>query len=313
MIIRRIIYALSLILVFFFYILYPPWLSWYLFVLMLLVPFFDLIISLPGMLSKTVQISAPSILEKNAEGLLSITVIHMKPFPIRCVGLRLHMVGDDFDTKTTIYCPAGPGERSEMPIETETTGLTVINLVKLTTISLLGLFSMKVNIKSRVKVLILPPAVIPKNAFALPRGIVLQPKPGGGFSEDHDMREYRTGDSVRSVHWKVSAKYDELMVREPLVPPTHSKLVHIAKWENSRERDLVLGRLRYISDYLLSRDMPFFVKYSDKENAAEVTKEEDLIEFLVDVLDENSEDVKYCPHLPARFAWVYKVDGDESA
>ncbi|MCL2221638.1 MAG: DUF58 domain-containing protein [Oscillospiraceae bacterium] len=313
MTIRRIIYILTLILVFFFYILYPPWLSWYLFVMLLLLPLFDLLISLPGMLSKTILLSAPPILEENAEGSLIITVVHLKSFPIRCVGLRLHMIGDDFDSKTTVYCSAGADDRTEIPIDTTKTGLTIYQLVRLSTISLLGLFSLKVNKKSTVKVFVLPPAVTPLNSFMLPRGLTLRPKPGGGFSEEHDIREYRSGDSIRSVHWKISAKYDELMVREPLVPPNHSRLIHIMKWNNRVQKNLILGRLRYLTDYLLERDMPFYVKYADKESVAEVTKEDDLIEFLSDVLDAESRDALYCPNLPTRFAWVYQVDGKDAA
>jgi len=311
MTIRRIIYLLTLILVFFFYILYPPWLSWYLFVMMLLLPLFDLLISLPGMLSKTILLSAPSVLEENEEGSLVVTVVHIKSFPVRCVGLRLNMVQDDFESKTTVFCSAGADDRTDIHIDTTRTGLTIYQIDKLSTVSLLGLFSLKVNKKSKVKVLVLPPAITPKSALTLPIGLTLQPKPGGGFSEDHDLREYRNGDSIRSVHWKISAKYDDLIVREPLVPPNHSRLIHIMQWNNQTQKNLILGRLRYLTGYLLERDMPFFVKYGDKESVAEVTKEDDLIDFLSDILDADTKDAIYCPNLPTRFAWVYQVDGKE--
>ncbi|MCL2247984.1 MAG: DUF58 domain-containing protein [Oscillospiraceae bacterium] len=310
--IRRIIYILTLILVFFFYILYPPWLSWYLFVMMLLLPVFDLLISLPGMLSKTILMSAPPVLEENSEGSLMVTVIHLKSFPIRCVGLKLHIIHDDFDMKTTIYCSAGPDDRTEMPIDTSKTGLTVLKLSRLTAISLLGLFSIKINNNSRAKVLIWPPEERPTNSVALPRGLALQPKPGGGFSEEHDMREYRVGDSVKSVHWKISAKLDELIVREPLVPPNHSRLIHIEKWETQPQRDLILGRLRYICNYLLDREMPFYVKYADKDSIAEVKSEGDLSKFLLNILDEESKEIIYAHNLPKRYGWVYRIDADET-
>jgi len=310
--IRRIIYVLTLILVFFFYILYPPWLSWYLFVMMLLLPVFDLLISLPGMLSKTILMSAPPTLEEGAEGSLMVTVVHLKSFPIRCVGLKLHITHDDFDMKTSIYCSAGPDDRTEMPIDTSKTGLTTLKLSKLTAISLLGLFSIKINNNSRAKVLVLPPPVKPLNSVALPRGLALQPKPGGGFSEEHDMREYRPGDSVKSVHWKISAKLDELIVREPLVPPNHSRLLHIVAWETQPQRDLILGRLRYTCKYLLDHDMPFYVKYADKDGIAEVRSEEDLSEFLLNILDEESKSIIYAYNLPKRYGWVYRVDAEET-
>lgn len=39
---------------------------------------------------------------------------------------------------------------------------------------------------------------------------------GGGY----DLREYRTGDSLKQVHWKLSAKLNRLLVREPLTAGT---------------------------------------------------------------------------------------------
>lgn len=37
---------------------------------------------------------------------------------------------------------------------------------------------------------------------------------GSDFSEVSDIREYIPGDRIRDIHWKISARYDELMVKE---------------------------------------------------------------------------------------------------
>lgn len=37
---------------------------------------------------------------------------------------------------------------------------------------------------------------------------------GNDFSEVFDLREYRAGDDARSIHWKLSSKLDELVVKE---------------------------------------------------------------------------------------------------
>lgn len=311
MIIRRTIYMLSLILIFFFYILYPPWLSWYLFLLMLLLPLFDLAISLPGMFSKSVSISAPLELEQNSIGHLTVKVINLKSFPIRCIGLKMQIIGDDFSSTSTFYCPADHENHTEIPIDTTKTGLTIFEVLKCSTVSLLGLFSIKLNIKTKIKVLIMPKAMKPDSSVVLPRGIALQPKPGGGFSEEHDMRQYRSGDSIRNVNWKVSAKYDDLIVREPLVPANHSKLVHVLKWKNSKERDLTLARLRYICKYMTDYDMSFFIKFADSESLDEIFDEAGLIDFLRNVLDPEETITGKYMNLPTRFAWEYKIDASE--
>ena len=40
-------------------------------------------------------------------------------------------------------------------------------------------------------------------------------KKGNDRSEVFDLREYQPGDDVRSIHWKLSGKMDELLVKEP--------------------------------------------------------------------------------------------------
>ena len=42
----------------------------------------------------------------------------------------------------------------------------------------------------------------------------MKPKPQG-FSEEHELRPYREGDAINLIHWKLSSKYDEPIVREP--------------------------------------------------------------------------------------------------
>lgn len=41
------------------------------------------------------------------------------------------------------------------------------------------------------------------------------PQRGSDFSEVYDLREYQPGDSYKAIHWKMSGKMDELIIREP--------------------------------------------------------------------------------------------------
>ena len=54
----------------------------------------------------------------------------------------------------------------------------------------------------------------PPPDFGLFRSVALRPRPGGGYSEIHELREYRPGDPLRTVHWKATAKTDSPVVRE---------------------------------------------------------------------------------------------------
>ncbi len=55
------------------------------------------------------------------------------------------------------------------------------------------------------------------NAESLREGEV-QNRKGSDTSEIYDIREYKTGDDFRSIHWKLSGKMDKLYVREASEP-----------------------------------------------------------------------------------------------
>jgi len=201
----------------------------------------------------------------------------------------------------------------EVTIDTSQSGITAFTLKRISTVSLLGLFSLPVSAGIKKSVLVLPPPLKPKNTVALQPGTRLIPKPGGGFSEEHDLREYRHGDPVKSIHWKVSAKYDSLVIREPLVTPPHSRLIHIAPWKNAGECDLILGNLRWVTEFMLSRQMPFYIKYGDRAEIAEVTQASDLIKFLLDIFDESVNKKYVSDQIPSRFSWIFRIEAGKKS
>jgi hypothetical protein len=186
--------------------------------------------------------------------------------------------------------------------------VTAFESKRVWTVSLIGLFCIPASVNCKAKVLVLPAPAKPPHTVALPRGVILRPKPGGGFSEDYDLRPYRKGDPIRSVHWKVSAKFTSLIIREPLVPPAHSRLLHAVQWGKARERDLILGRLRWVSDYLLKWELPYFVRLGDGGPIAEITRSDDLLEYLYLVLGGTADALPTPATIPVRFAWVFQID-----
>ena len=309
---RRVTYISALAGSTLFYVLYSHWFSWYLLVLLLLLIPFDLLASLPGMLTRKVVFAAPKVLEQGAAGRLVVTTLQQGRFPAlmpaRCIKAWLRVRGDDFAAMHRLICGAQRGSRHEVEIDTSHSGLTVFELKRIWTVSLIGLFSAPIAVNCRSAVLVMPAPRKPKNAVALPRGVILRPKPGGGFSEDHDLRNYRPGDPVRSIHWKISAKFDSIIIREPLIPPSHSRLIMVKEWKGAEERDTVLSRLRWVSDYLFKWELPYFIRLGDDGPIAEITGEGDLTDYLHRVLDGKARALPVSASAPARFTWVFRVD-----
>ena len=308
---HRFLYVVALAGSFLFHVLYPYWISWYLFVLVLLLIPFDLLASIPGMLTKRVSIAVPNVMDQGAVGTVAITTYLQRAFPSGRIKARLTVIGDDFTVRRRIICDPEHGSRREIGIDTTHSGVTVFEIGRIHTISLIGLFSLGITFGCRAAVLILPAPVKPPHIVSLPRGVILRPKPGGGYSEDSDLRPYRQGDPIKIIHWKLSAKHDSLIIREPLVPPYHSRLVHIMEWSGARERNIILGRLRWISEYLLKWDLPYCVRLGDNGPITEITCAGDFMEYLYRILDRTAHLTPKTSHLQVRFSWVFRVDAKE--
>ena len=77
----------------------------------------------------------------------------------------------------------------------------------------LGLFSVPVGKSAGIKVMIAPViSPLPENEAAFFRQLLRTQ--AAGNDGDYFVREYRPGDSPRSIHWKLTAKEDEMQVKD---------------------------------------------------------------------------------------------------
>ena len=310
---HRILYQVILVFSVIFYVIYPRWFSWYFIVLVLLIMPFDLIVSLPGMLRRGVLMTAPKTLKQGAKGTLTVITTQKKSYPAGRIKIRLLEKSEGINCVHRLKCGSEPDSRYEMAIDTSRSGYTSFYVRRIWVTSLLGLFSLPVAARCRSGVLVMPSPVKPQRMLSLPRISVLRAEQSGIFSEEHDLRPFRPGDPLKSVHWKLSAKHDSLIVREPLLPPPHSRLIHISGWKGARERNLILGRLVWVSDYLLGRDLHYFVRLGDKGPVVEITHKGQLLDYLYRRLDDRASMLAGTANPHLKFTWVYKIDAKEAA
>ena len=96
-----------------------------------------------------------------------------------------------------------------------------------------------------------------------------------------------------------------------MIPPHHSRLVHIIKWTGAHERDVIIGRFRWISSYLLKWDFAYYVKFGDDGPVAEIINAGDFMRYLYRILGYSGQTVKDSVSLPVRFTWVFRIDAEE--
>ena len=151
-----------------------------------------------------------------------------------------------------------------------------------------------------------PPAGLEQHLSAAWR-----PRPGGGFSEQHELREYRPGDSLNQIHWKLSAKTGGLMIREPM-EPLHTRMLLTLDLQGSPdELDHKLGRLLWLGEYLLEQTLTFSVLALTGDGLLEqsVASAEDLQTCMEALLSAAPAAGGSVLDHPVQAAWRYHIGG----
>lgn len=111
-----------------------------------------------------------------------------------------------------------------------------------------------------------------------------QVSPGYDLTEIFQIREYVPGDSPRQIHWKLSSKFDKLIVKDPALPITRNVLVF---WERTGESgdyaliDAQAETLVSICRNLLEQSVQFIVGWNDtKLNQCVMQKIHDMDELI---------------------------------
>lgn len=107
----------------------------------------------------------------------------------------------------------------EIPIVATYPGVVTVEATKVAVKDLMGLWFFKKNISEKKEFIILPNKIpdVTYDRSVYEIGMTESEestKRGNDFSEVSDIREYIPGDSLTNIHWKLTAKKDELMVKE---------------------------------------------------------------------------------------------------
>ena len=138
----------------------------------------------------------------------------------------------------------------------------------------LGLFSLQLRLPDACSIAVEPepqePPVLPNLSHFQYRSY--HPKPGGGFSEIHDLREYRPGDSLHEIHWKLSAKTDKLIVREAEEPDLGLVVLSFDFSGTRTQLDSTLRQLLWLSGWLTEREVAHQIDWIEPDSLEPQTK-----------------------------------------
>ena len=288
---RRMLYLATLIGVVAFHLFYTGFDSYLLLVSLLALPVISLAVSLPAMLGTRITLSAPAVVQRGKKAELTVQLASgCGALPVG--GARFRLISHNRFTGAEPYPPrvylaAGSAQTIRIPIDTAHCGC----------------------------ILHAPPDPVPK-LFDY-AAYDLRPKPGGGFSEEHELRPYREGDAIVSVHWKLSSKLDSLIVREPMEPRIKPVLLTFELCGTPTALDAMLAELNWLSDRLSAHGLAHMLEWRDgagRIHTERVTDEKALETLLRRILASPAAAHALPPaSVPPKMGAYYHVGGKRPA
>lgn len=119
-------------------------------------------------------------------------------------------------TQTLYASTSGP-----LAVDTTTFGVTDIEVSRITVSDWFGVSAFRSNVSGSAEITILP-VLYPVQLFFSPPGSIRQDvsaaHTGRSTEETMGVRPYLPGDPIRMIHWKLSARMDETLLRETGTP-----------------------------------------------------------------------------------------------
>lgn len=275
-----------------FYGIYDGYLSFYLLLLTIFFPFFSFFISLYSMLKVSVSMQFMPTTVKKGEPVNAVLRIDTNSrLPVPMITIKYFEYNKTFSTdkekSSLILCDCMASDVT-VHLDTSHIGCIYFAVQKIRVYDYTGLFCIPVKPPEARATFILPELTPPDPMPVLPMDKVggkgLRPKPGGGFAEDYDLREYRIGDPLNSIHWKLSSKLDELIVREPLISEKGRLFICIDLFGAPEDMDSTFGQLFYIAYILIKRMIEFNICWygpNGQLKMVEIAERDDFLKFVV--------------------------------
>ena len=273
---RRALYGAALLAALLFQIFDVGYLAHFLLGAVLVLPLVSLLLTLPLLGCRVEVLASPAAVERGEPAAFRAALRGRCWLPVSRAVLRLELknalTGEEERRRVVLSGLLG-GEGLACPLEAPTgrCGRLTCQVRRVRLLDGLGLFALPLRAAPPAALLVLPrtePFPLPERWTEGDHGGPLLPRPGGGPGEDYDLRGYRPGDPLRSVHWKLSSKRDELVVRETLEPRRRELVVSFPHFGPAEEVERTLDRLNSCCRALLEAGRPHRVRWAHPETGA---------------------------------------------
>ncbi len=274
----RIFYILTLTATVLFYLFFTGYLSFFMMAAAILLPFVSWALTFFGVRKTSIRIEPESpYANKDEEFLLYIVLKNASIVPIAQAGLKFccenSLCGEKRNEALFLSVGSGPEQAAEYRMKSQYCGKITVELTRVKYYDYLGIFTIVQKPKLYTEIFVAPkPCFLDAQIDTaanpdMESNTYSKEKPGSDPSEIFDIRPFRSGDRLRSIHWKLSSKLDELMVKEFSLPTDSSVLLLVELMAaDMAALDTVVEALASLSRFLTENQIHHCVEWYDKEH-----------------------------------------------
>lgn len=279
MAISKFLYFILLIVSILFYILYSETLSFYLLIFTVSLPFImgGCIIAAKFLINSDIEPDSDTAIKNGRIG-FSLKIRNRTPLPFPNTIVKVEYFNNlmGITDTMTISIPVHPlcSEKVSFALTSEYCGILNVSVKSVHIFDFIKLFSCNIKPKKSCEITVLPEidSVSSAGSFSMINAeesdIFSKHKSGDDPSEIFTLKNYVPGDKPNRIHWNLSLKQDDLIVRHYSLPINSSILVILdfcgkASKEDIRVLDTAVQTAFSIAFYFAENDIPFkFAYYS---------------------------------------------------
>lgn len=257
---NRLVYLVVLIILVLFRIAYTGYVAGLLLLLALLLPIFSWLITLPGALCLVVNFSVPDQVVRGSEAHIALALKQSRLFSVGRIRGNLKVVNSITGESHKVKLKSAYGK---LKLDTSHCCTYTISMRSIRVLDFLGLLPMPRKKVAGTTISVVPfPEEPPEHPDWMSDSSLIA-KPFSGGTNPYDLREYRTGDTMRSIHWKKSAALDKTVVRDTLEPVERIASIWIDWPRDADGRDLALDQLAWCLIYLNQNNAGLLLNWLD--------------------------------------------------
>lgn len=265
---RRVLYITLLITAAVFHFAYGQYVTHYVLLFLLILPVLSLLLSLPAALSSRAELIGGADVIRNRESSVQLKVecgFFIPPEAWKITIEDQNLFTEKKASRKKLRESSVSKLNRKFSPDTSHLGTIRYTLKKAKVCDYLGLFAIPVKKSGAVSVTVLPDkeVPVPEPELVDPSERVYKPKPQG-FSEEHELRPYRAGDPLNLIHWKLSVKYDDVIVREPQELIRKNIVLCADLPAGYDEQQSVLEQLSYLNERLSENQISYELHFGSK-------------------------------------------------